>query len=347
MSMSGRWRGFRRVAAELLLAACAGVITAPGGMAGVRYAASYLRLGVGAEASALASTGSGLAGSATAFYWNPALAAYAERSAYFEYSGAFGSLGSHLAVLHVVAVGGRLGQAAGVQIGYVSYTVPDIPRYPEIKPEGFADRLVGTGDRPAFGPTGWFSNKEEAIYFCISRLARLALRFNWLVEELEIEIPVGVSFKLLHQSLDAWHASGVGLDVGLGFAVDLRQFGERPWAGRLLVAWRMTDVSGTRLRWGQGLNQEVEPVRSWALSYTTDDSPGIRWGFLLQHDAWVRRETRFGLHATAGRLQVLGGLGASGVHYGLRLRAWKAYLYFSRQAAQLGDVERLALEWRW
>ncbi|MDZ7374613.1 MAG: hypothetical protein ONB23_11675 [candidate division KSB1 bacterium] len=315
--------------------------------AGGKYAAEYLRLGAGVEAVAVGACGSVLPGGPTSFLWNPALGLWGRRFAYFEECAVFGSFGSSLASLRTASAGLPLGFATSLQMGYVKFSVEGIPRYPELAPTTFGDRLREATHRGLGEPLGRFEDSESALYVGLARRFHLALRPSWLVDELSLELPVGVAFKRLSQSLDLWKAHGYGIDAGAALRIGLGQFGEGLRNGELLLAWRRSDLTRTRLTWETGMVGEVEPVTSVGAAYSLRSRKGTRLLLALQDDLGESGGPRVGLAYRTGHLEFLAGRGENGWSFGLVFSVRSASFGYARQIMALGAVERVGAELTW
>jgi hypothetical protein len=312
-----------------------------------RYAAECFRLGVGIQAVAAGSCGATIPGNGTAFFWNPALAERAHPSAYFEEAGVFGSLNSSLARLRTAAVGLPLGRAGIVQVGYVHFAVEDIPRYPSLGESSFVERLADPTLRGGVEPDGWFEDGESALYWCYAHVFRLPLRLSWMAEELLLELPLGVSAKLLSHRLDAWRARGAGVDIGAALRLDLRQLWQGTWSGEFLLAWRVADVLGTRLRWNSGSVEQIRPAKSFGMAYAVSPVRSVRFLFVAEKDQDTASWPKFGTGLMTDRFELLAGRGPEGLNFGLLLGLGRLRIGYARQTTGLGPVERIGAEFLW
>lgn len=227
----------------LLLAVALGAGPA---QAGDKYAAEFLRLGVGARALGMGGSFVALADDASASYWNPAGAARLERpEMLFMHAEQFGAIANHDYLSYVQPLEGAAGRSA-VGIGLIRFSVDDIlvtrDAYLDLNENGVYDRdQNGDGilDDPEPILVDRFYTDSDTEY-------ALLLTYGRAMGD---RLSLGGNVKLLRQGLLDNTSFGVGLDLGLlAFP--------RP---DLRIGVRLADATTTRISWDTGRRETVNP----------------------------------------------------------------------------------------
>lgn len=200
-----------------------------------KYAAEFLKLGVGARALGMGGAFVALADDASAGYWNPAGLAQLERGELLAmHSEQFGGLANHDFLSFAQPLEGD--RHASVGIGLVRFSVDDI----RVTRDAFQD-LNGNGERDPGEPilTERFRTESDTEYALLLSYAREAGDGLFL----------GGNAKLLRQGLLDNTSFGLGLDLGVLYRL-------RP---ELTLGGRLSDATGTRLSWDTGHSETVDP----------------------------------------------------------------------------------------
>ena len=72
---------------------------------------------------------------------------------------------------------------------------------------------------------------------------------GWQYFEMPIEIPIGVTFKYINQSLDNYTGSAIGFDLGSMIRFKLSDFLNTPWLGTFAYSLSIKDILGTSVKW--------------------------------------------------------------------------------------------------
>ncbi len=156
--------------------------------------ATFLAIGVGARANALAGAGTVLTEGVHALYWNVAAAASTEGFNFgFSYADLYG--GSGIEHFYVAGMLPILGGVFGVSVNQL--TSGDIPRTTAERP---------SGDDPTVGSTFDWSSSAVGGHYARLITDRLAL---------------GATVKFIQEGIDNARADWVALDVGVKFATGL------------------------------------------------------------------------------------------------------------------------------
>jgi hypothetical protein len=220
-----------------------------------KYAAEFLKIGVGARALGMGGAFVSLADDASAAYWNPAgLVQLRSREAMGMHASQFGGVVAHdvLSFVAPMNVDTRRPSALGVTLIRLGVDDIQVTKNAKIGEDAngnpiLADSLVETK-----------SAYDLALLLSYGR----TLSDHW---------SGGLNFKLIRQSLVGEGASfGMGMDLGFRF---------QPNPG-LALGLRLADITTTRLYWDTGRRETVAP--SIALgAHTTRAIPGLSGSLVL------------------------------------------------------------------
>lgn len=239
-------------AIRVLLAWSVVVMPVSPALAGGKYAAEFLRIGVGARALGLGGAFVAIADDASAPYWNPAgLSRAARPEMLFMHAEQFGSIANHDFASFVQPLDAS-GAGSAVAISLVRFSVDNIlvtrDAYDDLNHNGQPD--PGEPIRPDRFYTD--SDTEYALLLSYARAAadRLSL---------------GGNLKVIRQGLLDNTSFGMGLDLGLIW---------RPAASWSLGA-RLADATTTRISWDTGHRETLRPSLNVGGAWTRE-LPGLR-----------------------------------------------------------------------
>jgi hypothetical protein len=194
-----------------------------------KFAAEFLKIGVGARPLAMGGAFVSVADDATAPYWNPAgLVQMTQREVMLMHASQFGGAVRHNFLDVVFPLGGDKPSAVALSVIYLS--VDDI--------KVTTDALIGTDPdgNPILDETRIRSESAYDLGVLLSYGKAFSPKVSW-----------GVNLKLIRQSLvDAGASFGVGADLA---------FLWRP-TDRITAGARLADVTTTQIYWDSG-NREV------------------------------------------------------------------------------------------
>ena len=267
--------------------------------AGDKYAAEFLRLGVGARALGMGGAFVALADDASASYWNPAGAARIERpEMLFMHAEQFGSIANHDYLAFVQPLEGGSARSA-VGLGLIRFAVDDIlvtrDAYLDLNDNGVYDRDQngdGVLDDPEPILVDRFYTDSDTEYALLLTYGR----------EMSERFSLGGNIKLLRQGLLDNTSFGVGLDLGLLAS-------PRP---DLKVGVRVADATTTRISWDTGRREVVNPSLTFGAAWTRrlPGSLGLLTGALGVAGTFEGRE-----EASQASLGSFGGDLQGGVEY--------------------------------
>lgn len=219
-----------------------------------KYAADFMRIGVGARPAAMGNAYVALANDVAAFYWNPAgLTETSRLTLAFEHVPLFHGLA------HFNTAGATLSLKPGIAVGvgWLRLGVDDIPRYAPLQGNRL-DRLTTGHYRSTGQHEGYFSDVEDAIVVALGKKIKfdlgIGLKPRMLV--LPVEVSIGLSGKFINQKLDDKTGTGQGLDAGLLLRLVSRNEdrGEaQSWLGCSAV---VRDLSRTTIAWNTNSNHK-------------------------------------------------------------------------------------------
>lgn len=237
-------------AAALVAAGLAAAMAFPEPAAATKYAAEFLKLGVGARALGLGGAFVAMADDASTVYWNPAGVANLERAELMVmHAEQFGSLATHDYLGFAQPLAGDRRSAVG--IGLVRFAVDDI----KVTRDAFQD-LNGDGEYQEGEPilTDKFRTESDSEYALFVTYAR----------EVSDALALGVSAKSIRQGLVGNSSFGFGLDFGAHYRAN----------SALTFGARLADV-GTTLSWDSGTRESVTPQLSLGATWRRA-IPGLR-----------------------------------------------------------------------
>lgn len=315
------------------------------GLAGTgKYGASFLDFGVGARAVALGGAPVAAVDDGSAFYWNVAgLAHITSTRVDFMYATAFGSVANPLATYNHVGASFPLGRTAALAANVVRLAVDDIPIFPELPGNGFGQRLLDPSLRPDGQPLGYFSDREEALVLSFAKMNTITVSPGWLYSDFGVEIPFGISFRMVRQRLYGASATGFGVDLGGMLRVGLNELLDVPTLGTLSAGLAAINIGGTALTWNTRHQDRIAEDIRHGLAYR-QPLPWNRSSVLV---CWAKnrrpaRVDHWGLEYEIGwvavRLGLDGGRFTAGAGFDFR-RFTVDYGFVS---SDLGNVHRLS-----
>lgn len=219
-----------------------------------KYAADFLRIGVGARPLAMGGAYVAAANDGSAFYWNPAgLPSQHKVSLQFDHVPVFNGLAQYNAANVTIGLNARM----AISLSWIRLGVDDIPRYGPLQGSSY-DRLTRNQYRSNGEAQGYFSDMEDALMvsFCRSFLFDMYLGNMISDNRVPMEISFGLNGKYIHQQLDANKGTGQGLDAGvmLRFMSTKSTNGEADtWLGFGVLA---RDLSRTDIVWNTSSNHK-------------------------------------------------------------------------------------------
>ncbi len=309
------------------------------------YAAAFLDIGIGARALGMGGAYTSLADDGTAFYWNPAGLGFIDKTSLTGmYGPQFGLFDNPLGQFHFLGLAQPLPMGAVISVNWIRLSVDDIPVYSDLAGGSYWDRLHNMSLRPSGEPEGYIQDKEDALFFSFSRMNRLQLDLGWGYYDVGIDIPFGVNFKWIRQTLGDAEGSGLGVDVGAMVRFHLDDFIQNENLG--LLSWGIVfqDMTGTKLSWSTKHRDTLDRNVKWGVSYT-QPIPAIKGNVRLAYDHASRWG---GFHSFGAELEGFGvfalraGVQDGRFTTGAGLRFWNLTVDYAFQSHELDALHRIS-----
>ncbi len=275
-----------------------------------KYAGAFLEIPVGSRALAMGGAYTAIANDEAAFHWNPAgVSLVADRLAGFMYSAEYGTPGSSLANFYQLGFTFPMKDVT-LAANWVRLSVGDLMHTPDL-----TDSLADTRQRLVRdyvgGSPDYFSDNEDAFVLSIARNNHFTLDWGWLYYKQQIEVPIGVNFKIIHQGIGTFgSASGIGIDAGAMVRFSVAEFTQTPALGNISLATSITDIGGTRLNWSTQRTQVIPMHINGGLAYA-QPVPLLHTVAIFSSDFLIGEvgQPRFGLDITYdGKVSLRAGL---------------------------------------
>lgn len=308
-----------------------------------RYAGASLELGVGARPLSIGGAAVTMHGAIDGFYYNPAAIAYIERPTLsLMYAPTFGSVASPMANYHYLGAAYPLPAGAVISVNWTRFSVDDIPLYPKLRGDSFAERLTDINLRPDGVALGYFKDIEDVYYFSFARTFHINLPLGWLFVDLPVEIPVGVNLKLIRQSLYTGSASGSGLDLGTMIKFNMGRLFDVRSLGDLTFGFSALDVANTPLLWNTRHENRIRKTTMIGLSYK--QSLGFKSADMTLY--WTQRKKYeriqlFGLEFSVPHFALRAGYNGHGLSTGAGISFWRFRFDYAFTTLDFENVHRL------
>ena len=262
------------------------------------YGDAFLELGVGGRNMAMGNSISALDTNNTCFYANCAgLASIRSLNLDLMYTSHFG-----LAYYNHLGLAFPLTKTISGAINWLRFGVNNIyfrPDYfitSDYSPEERRQKIL-INQGKGFGS---FSDTEDGFYFSLAKMNKIQVYLGWLYENLELEIPVGVSVKVLHKQLNNNIAWGIGTDVSTRCRFHLGTLMGIDQLGYFSYGLAISDFTETNIYWETKNSDKIDINIKNSIAY---EQPLPIWDMMLNISAEINNrydeEVRFG-----GELQV-------------------------------------------
>jgi hypothetical protein len=271
-----------------------------------KYAAEFLKIGVGARALGMGEAYVAVADDPSAAYWNPAgLVFLRQQEVQAMHAEQFGQIVNHdyVSYAHPLEPGLEAGPIVGVTL--VRTSIDDIPVLDDANGSGVLqdvgrDGVAGTQDEGEgdgiLGPGEYVLVDEGSVQFRSNTDLAFLLSY---ARPLSPSVNVGVNAKLIRQQLIDNSNFGIGADLGILWT-------PREW---LSVGLRVADVTTTQLSWDTGKRETVVPSTRLGVAILRD-VPRLRGVITLAADANTTYEGPTGSQLEAGQTATDFSLGA-------------------------------------
>lgn len=223
------------------------VLILPNNAIAGKYAAEFLRIGVGSRALGMGGAFVAVADDGTASYWNPAgLGNLPQHQIHFSHVQMFDNLAHH----NFANLSFKVGSNIGLGISWIRLSVDNIPRYSELKGTRY-DRFLNPDLRSTGRPEGFFGDIEDAFFLSFGKGFDfdLAIGGGLMPTLIPTQLSVGVSYKYISQKLDTAEGKGQGVDIGIKISFIGLSSEETVQQRNLSFGLNLQDISGTTVLW--------------------------------------------------------------------------------------------------
>ncbi len=275
------------------------------------YAGEFLQIPVGSRALGMGGAYTAIANDESAFHWNPAgVSLIPDQLVGFMYSSEYGTPGNSLANFYQLGFTYPMKDMT-LALNWVRLSVGDLAQTPDLTNISVTDERAQLVEEIYDGAPNYFSDNEDAVVLSIARDNKFNLDWGWLYYKEQIEVPIGINFKIIHQAIGTFGtANAIGVDGGAMLRFSLGEFLLDTALGNVSLGVSVTDIAGTQLAWstqrteiipmqingGFAYSQPIPAIQSVATfssDYLMDERAQPRFGFEMTYDK--RLSLRFGL----------------------------------------------------
>jgi len=308
------------------------------------YGASFLRIGVGPRALGMGSAFCSLSNDAYSFFWNPAGYGFLKtREAAGMYGPQFGTISDPFANFNAVSIGIPLKNMAAVAVNWVRLAIDDIPVYGDLSGDSYYERLHNLSLRPSGEADGSISDAEDALIFSFAKLNRIKLDLGWIYSDFVVDIPFGVNFKWVHQSLGESEATGFSIDGGLQLRIDLGENFDNRNFGIFSFGFFVRDMTGLTISWNTN-HRDVVPVSIvWGLAQSIPFAGRSNCLTIsYDYDNQWQGEKRIGMEfSRKGLFALRAGVNSRGFTAGAGIKIWKFFCDYAFLSHELNNLHRV------
>ncbi len=312
-----------------------------------KYAGAFLEIPVGSSALGMGGAFTAIANDESAFHWNPAGVSLVDHKlAGFMYSSEYGTPGSALANFYQIGFTYPMKDLT-LAANWERLSIGDLVHTPDLTNVTVTDERAQLVREIYAGSPDYFSDNEDAIVLSVARDNHITLDWGWLYYKQQIEVPVGINFKIIHQGIGSFgSASGIGIDAGAMLKFSLADFLLMTYLGNLTIATAITDIGGTRLAWSTQRTQIIPMHVNGGIAYA-QPIPQFNTIATISSDFLVgeAEKARFGLDVqydslVSLRLGINRGFFAAGAGFDWRKKVTVSYSLSINDA--LGPEHRLS-----
>jgi hypothetical protein len=309
-----------------------------------KYTASFLELGVGARALAMGGSYVALSDDAYGNYWNPSGVAFLKNyQAAAMYADGFDSFEKH----HFINISAPIFGGATISVSWIRLSVDDIPRFEALNNTPNS-RLFGVGEKYTQESQSSFSSTSDAFLITFAKYQRLIWDLGWQYFELPVDFGYGINFKSINENILNNSGSGLGIDLGVIFRVELANVFNEEGYGDLYMGINAQDIVGTTITWDTNSKQKDEVERNFKIGFAYKQPLNfIQSQLTLTYDLNTKYEGTNHLGAEFlynSLLAVRVGLNDGSFTTGAGLMLWKFGFDYAYQGHDdLGNTHRVSL----
>jgi hypothetical protein len=264
------------------------------------YAGEFLRIPVGSRALGMGGAYTAIANDESAFHWNPAgVSLIPDQLFGFMYSAEYGTPGNSLANFYQLGFTYPMKDMT-LALNWVRLSVGDLNHTPDLTNVSVTDERAQLVEEIYDGAPNYFSDNEDAIVLSIARDNKFTLDWGWLYYKEQIEVPIGINFKIIHQAIGSFGtANAIGVDGGAMLRFSLAEFLLNPALGKVSLGVSVTDIAGTQLAWSTQRTEIIPMQVNGGIAYA-QPIPAIQSVATFSTDYLMNERAlpRFGLEMT-------------------------------------------------
>ena len=308
------------------------------------YADAFLETDVSARAQAMARTIGALDHSGTAFASNPAGLAYVQKTQIgFMYTSHFGLANYNYLGLAIPFIG-----KSTAAINWIHFGVDDIPIRPDYlrevpDPAARRDSVIALQNYPL----DTFNDTEDAVFISFARFQTKSVDLGWRYSPFQVDIPLGINFKIIHKAFYNLEAYGIGVDLGGRLSVKGDDLFEISKMGKINIGFALRDVAGTLIYWNTQRQDEIRMTPMLALGFEQPlERLGIQINLGLTKEYRYQDQMRYGIECIVkNRLSIRAGLDnanlTSGIGLNFMLLKRNIQIDYSFISHELGAIHRV------
>jgi Uncharacterised protein family (UPF0164) len=264
------------------------------------YAGEFLQIPVGSRALGMGGAYTAIANDESAFHWNPAgVALIPDQLVGFMYSAEYGTPGNSLADFYQLGFTYPMKDMT-LALNWIRLSVGDLNQTPDLTNVSVTDERAQLVNEIYSGAPNYFSDNEDAVVLSIARDNKFTLDWGWLYYKEQVELPIGINFKIIHQAIGSFGtANAIGVDGGAMLRFSLGEFLLNPSLGNIAFGVSVTDIAGTQLAWSTQRTEIIPMQITSGIAYT-QPIPAIHSVATFSSDFIMNESTqpRFGLEMT-------------------------------------------------
>lgn len=324
-----------------------------------KYAGSFLELGVGPRAIAMGNAYTAITEDGYMFYWNPAaLATLQNMSIVAQHAKLFNGLEHH----NIFGITRPIFGGNYISLNFIRLAVPDIPLYDSDNLDkygvlGYSRRqneaastltdIIAENQVLTDEALGHSDFNNDAIYITFSKMNFFNIDFGWQYFVLPVEMPIGVNFKIIRQSMFDVNSSGIGMDLGWMFRFGLDDLYDNEKLGKIAIGAVGKDIWKTKLTWNNDTRHSDAIERTFALgvSYWQPIS-SLSSSFTVSYDLQNKYNNTHHIgveYLYQKKIAARFGLNDGRVSLGTGIKVWIINVDYAYIGHDLGNSHRIGL----
>ncbi len=195
-----------------------------------------------------------------------------------------------------------------------------------------------------------FNDWELSLSFNLTRRNQWTLDLGWMLDDIPLEIPVGLNVHLIRKQLYRIEGMGIGGDLGGMIILNLHDLVPVDNLGQLAFGLTVKHPAGTRIQWNTGRQDLIPQQTVTGFRYTQSKLLNTLAVSLYKQYNWRYREQNYGLEIKAGRFLSLDvgsrdGYYQGGLEIDLDKFGFSGSLGYGFSNHEFGMIHRFGLQW--